>query len=49
MHRGSSTHADAAALARRFRGSDPDGYRSEFVRLVELAEALTRQTRRQNP
>ena len=43
-HRGSSTHADAAALARRFRGSDQDGYRSEFVRLVELAEALTRQT-----
>jgi Ca-activated chloride channel family protein len=46
-HRGSSTHADAAALARRFRGSDPDGYRAEFVRLVELAEALTRQTRRE--
>jgi Ca-activated chloride channel family protein len=43
-HRGTSTHADAAALARRFRGSDQDGYRSEFVRLVELAEALTRQT-----
>ena len=47
-HRGSSTHADAAALARRFRGSDADGYRSEFVKLVELAEALTRQTRREN-
>jgi Ca-activated chloride channel homolog len=47
-HRGSSTHADAAALARRFRGGDPDGYRSEFVRLVELAEALTRQTRRED-
>ena len=47
-HRGSSTHADAAALARRFRGPDKDGYRSEFVRLVELAEALTRQTRREN-
>jgi Ca-activated chloride channel family protein len=46
-HKGSSTHADAAALARRFRGPDPDGYRSEFARLVELAEALTRQTRRE--
>jgi Ca-activated chloride channel family protein len=45
-HRGTATHADAAALARRFRGADPDGYRAEFVRLVELAEALTRQTRR---
>jgi Ca-activated chloride channel family protein len=43
--RGSATHADAAALARRFRGADPDGYRAEFVRLIELADALTRQQR----
>ena len=43
-YRGSATHADAAALARRFRGADPDGYRSEFVRLVELAATLPRQT-----
>jgi Ca-activated chloride channel family protein len=43
QHRGSTTHADAVALARRFRGSDPDGYRAEFVRLVEIAEALTKQ------
>ena len=43
QQRGSATHADAVALARRFRGSDPDGYRAEFVRLVEIAEALTRQ------
>jgi Ca-activated chloride channel family protein len=42
-HRGSSTYNDAAALARRFRGSDPDGYRAEFVRLVELAQSLPRQ------
>jgi Ca-activated chloride channel family protein len=42
-HRGSATHADAAALARRFRGPDPDGYRAEFIRLVEIAEALARQ------
>jgi Ca-activated chloride channel family protein len=45
-HRGSATHAGAAALARRFRGADPDGYRAEFVRLVELAEALVRQADR---
>ncbi len=45
-HRGSATYADAAALARRFRGADPDGYRSEFIRLVELAESLTRHERR---
>jgi Ca-activated chloride channel family protein len=43
QQRGSATHADAVALARRFRGADPDGYRAEFVRLVEIAEALTRQ------
>jgi Ca-activated chloride channel family protein len=45
-HKGSATHAGAAALARRFRGADPDGYRAEFIRLVELAEALTRQARK---
>jgi Ca-activated chloride channel family protein len=38
--RGTSTHADAAALARRFRGADPDGYRSEFIKLIELAGSL---------
>jgi Ca-activated chloride channel family protein len=43
-HRGSSTLQDAAALGRRFRGADPDGYRAEFVRLVELAETMSRQT-----
>ena len=43
-HRGSSTLQDAAALGRRFRGADPDGYRAEFVRLVELAESVGRQS-----
>jgi Ca-activated chloride channel family protein len=43
-HRGSSTLQDAAAMARRFRGADPDGYRAEFVRLVELAGSLPRQS-----
>ena len=43
-HRGASTYQDAAALARRFRGSDPDGYRAEFARLVELAQSMPRQT-----
>jgi Ca-activated chloride channel family protein len=39
--------APLAARARRFRGPDPDGYRAEFVRLVELASGLrTLQTRR---
>ncbi len=40
-YRGSATHSDAAALARRFRGADPDGYRAEFARLVELAQSLS--------
>jgi Ca-activated chloride channel family protein len=43
-HRGSSSWQDAAALARRFRGADPDGYRAEFARLVELAQSLPRET-----
>ena len=46
-HRGSATHAGAAALARRFRGPDPDGYRAEFIRLVELADALARQAHKE--
>ena len=43
-YRGSATYADASALARRFRGPDADGYRAEFVRLVDLAESLARQS-----
>ena len=35
---------DAATLARRHRGIDENGYRAEFVRLIELADALTRQS-----
>jgi Ca-activated chloride channel homolog len=45
-HRGDATYREAAALARRHRGRDESGYRAEFIRLIELAEALTRQTRR---
>jgi Ca-activated chloride channel family protein len=44
-YRGTASHAEAAALARRFRGPDADGYRVEFVKLVELAESLARQRR----
>ena len=46
-YRGTATLADAAALARKFRSADEDGYRTEFAKLVELAEALSRQTRRE--
>jgi Ca-activated chloride channel family protein len=44
-HRGDASYGEAAALARRYRGPDEDGYRAEFIRLVELADALTRQAR----
>lgn len=39
-HAGQATWDQARDLARRYRGSDPDGYRAEFVRLVDLAAAL---------
>ncbi|MGH9307816.1 MAG: YfbK domain-containing protein, partial [Vicinamibacterales bacterium] len=48
-HRGAASYGETAALARRHRGSDETGYRAEFVRLVELADALTRQTSFQLP
>ena len=35
--------ADVVRLAQAGRGEDPDGYRAEFIRLVELAAALDRQ------
>jgi Ca-activated chloride channel homolog len=41
--RGDATWEEAAELARAHRGNDPDGYRSEFVRLIDLAAALDRQ------
>jgi Ca-activated chloride channel family protein len=45
-HRGAATHTDIAALARQHRGSDPDGYRAEFIKLVELARSLKTLARR---
>jgi Ca-activated chloride channel homolog len=49
--KGGATWSSVQALARRYRGEDADGYRAEFVRLVDLAAALqgqqdSRQTRR---
>jgi len=41
--KGDSSWAEAAELARTHRGGDPDGYRAEFVRMVDLAAALDRQ------
>ena len=42
-HAGHATWAEAAAQARRHRGPDADGYRAEFVRLIDLAAALAAQ------
>jgi Ca-activated chloride channel family protein len=41
--RADAAWADAVKLATAHRGQDPEGYRAEFVRLVELAAALDRQ------
>ena len=43
-HRGTATLADVVALAREGRGDDPDGYRAEFVRLVEAYRGLQART-----
>jgi Ca-activated chloride channel family protein len=39
-YRGNASFASALERARRFRGQDEDGYRAEFVRLVDLAAGL---------
>jgi Ca-activated chloride channel family protein len=38
--KGNATWSSAQTLARQYRGEDPDGYRAEFIRLVDLASAL---------
>lgn len=38
--RGEATWDKTLSLAREHRGNDPDGYRAEFARLVDLAAAL---------
>jgi len=38
---GAMSYGDVAKLAAGARGSDPDGYRAEFIRLVGLADGLT--------
>lgn len=37
---GSATWQNVLSLAKEHRGNDPDGYRAEFVRLVDIAAAL---------
>jgi len=37
-YRGTATTAEVISLASGARGSDPDGYRAEFIRLVQSAK-----------
>lgn len=39
-HTGAMTLSQVADLARHARGDDPEGYRAEFLRLVDLAKGL---------
>ena len=49
-YKGSATWAQAAELAKEHRGSDPDGYRAEFIRLIDVAAALDgRKTTTESP
>ena len=37
-----ANYADVLVLARKAKGNDEEGYRSEFIRLVESAKLLVR-------
>ena len=39
-HKGSATYADVLALARAMRGPDTEGYREEFLRMVEAGRTI---------
>ncbi|MEP0545457.1 MAG: von Willebrand factor type A domain-containing protein [Rhodothermales bacterium] len=41
-HKGRASFENAKMLAEGARGEDPHGYRAEFVRLIDAADALTR-------
>ncbi len=41
--KGTATHADVLSLARAMRGSDLEGYREEFLRMVETSRTLASQ------
>ncbi len=40
-HRGTTSYGDVLTLARGALGADPNGYRAEFVRMVEIARRLS--------
>ena len=46
-HRGSASYEQVLALARGARGDDPEGYRGEFIGMVETARTLSSGTERE--
>ena len=44
-YKGSSTYDDVLARAKASKGKDDDGYRAEFIKLVELAQILDIKTK----
>lgn len=45
QYKGSATYADVLSLARAMRGSDLEGYREEFLRMIESSRTLAGDTR----
>lgn len=41
-YKGEANYNDAIRRAKQYRGMDPNGYRSEFIKIVELAQHLSR-------
>jgi len=39
-YKGTATYAQILELARKAKGTDNQGYRAEFIRMVEMAELL---------
>ena len=44
-HAGDASLTSAIARARKFRGEDAEGYRAEFIRLMEVASAMPKRDR----
>ena len=47
-HKGDARYSDVAGLARAAAGADTQGYRTEFIQLVERAQTLSRQQSARN-
>jgi Ca-activated chloride channel family protein len=47
--KGEATWDSTRSLARRYRGDDTDGYRAEFIRMIDLAAELNGQKRTTEP